>query len=402
MEQDVETIEEQLNIIGQRLGQPLDVHIYLGDTQVAARGHLITAELVSRLAQMDHRRLRFSREDAEYPGDGAAAESVLNSELIPHGIEIALEAGVSESIADEARQRATRKVKEIFESCRYLTKLDLASISELAVNLINRVSSLDAAAFKLHDLKNYDEYTYFHSVNVCILGVTLFKEHISNEQELIDLGIGLLLHDIGKSKIDLKIINKPGRLTDDEFAVMRRHVVYGYNLVKNNGEMATLSKEIILNHHERANGMGYMRGLTDAQMSFFDQIAAVCDVFDAVTTDRIYRTKMDVHRAVSILIRGSGSQFNTRVVNSFLKGIGRFPVGTFVLLNNGEIGVVSRINSNALSLPVLRIIFDDQGARLPQPRTVDLYEQRELYIDKPLDLSYSPAVHQLASAYPSS
>jgi len=394
MEKGEITIEEHLQIISQRIGQPLDVYVYLDDTQIAVRGHMITQELLDRLTRMDPQRLRFSKEDLEYEDHGPIA-AVINGQLIPRGAEIALEAGIAESIAEEARLRATRKVKEIFESCRYLTKLDLASISELAVSLINMVTSLDTAAFKLHDLKNYDEYTYYHSVNVCVLGTTLFKEHISREQDLLDLGIGLLLHDIGKSKIDLKILNKPGRLTEDEFAVMRRHVVYGYNLVKNNNEMSPLSKDVILNHHERANGMGYTRGLNEGQVSFFDLITMVCDVFDAVTTDRVYRTKMDVHRAVSILIRGSGSQFNTRVVNNFLRGIGRFPVGTFVLLNNSEIGVVSRINSNALSLPVLRIIFDAHGSRLPQPRTVDLYEQRELYIDKPLDLSYSPAVHQL-------
>lgn len=399
MKQGVESSEEQLDVIGQRLGQPLDVHIYLDGAPVAQRGHLITQELVDRLAQMDPRRLRFLREDLEPHGDGPLG-ALLKNELVPHGAEIALEAGLAEVIAQEARLRAARRVREIFESCRYLTKLDLASISELAISLIGRLSSLDIAAFKLHDLENHDEYTYHHSVNVCILGVALFKEQIGREQDLIDLGIGLLLHDIGKSKIDLKILNKVGRLTDDEFAVMRRHVVYGYNLVKNNREIVLPAKDIILNHHERANGKGYTRGLTDGQLSVFDQIAALCDVFDAVTTDRVYSTKMDAHRAVSILIRGAGSQFNTQVVHSFLKGIGRFPVGTYVLLNNGEIGLVSRINSEALSLPVLRVIFDDRGERLSEPRTVDLIEQHELYIERPLDLSYSPATHRLVSVNP--
>jgi HD-GYP domain-containing protein (c-di-GMP phosphodiesterase class II) len=204
---------------------------------------------------------------------------------------------------------------------------------------------------------------------------------------LLELGIGMLLHDIGKSKIDLKILNKPGRLTEDEFAIMSRHVVYGYNLVKNNNEVSPMAKGIILNHHERLNGSGYTRGLTEGQLSVYDMVAAICDVFDAVTTNRVYRVKMDVHRAVSILIRGAGSHFHTRIVNHFLKGIGRFPVGTFVLLSTGEIGVVSKVNSNAISLPVIRVIFDAGGAKLPEPGIVDLYTSSEVYIERPIDVS---------------
>ena len=399
MNQDVPATQEQLELIAKQVGQPLEVHVYLDDQPIAGPGSTITEALLDRLTQIDPQRLHFSKEDLT-PGEDGFVGEVLQKYLKPNAAQIALDAGISQDLSAEAREMAARKVKDIFESCRYLTKLDLSAITDLAGELLDRVASLDAAAFKLHDLRNYDEYTYYHSVNVCVLGTTLFREYISNDVDLIELGIGLLLHDIGKSKIDLKILNKPGRLTDDEFAVMRRHVVYGYNLVKNNDEMSQLSKDIILNHHERANGMGYTRGLTEGQLSFFDMVAAVCDVFDAVTTDRVYRTKMDVHRAVSILIRGSGNQFNTKVVNHFLRGIGRFPVGTFVLLNNGEIGVVSRVNSNALSLPVLRMIFDAEGTRLPQPHTVDLYEQRELYIDRPLDLSYSPAQHVLEDTNP--
>ncbi|GEM_PF-2354574 len=394
------TTEEQLALIGERVGQPLDVDIYVGEQPIATRGHLITDALVKKLADIEPRQLRFSRERITVPAPDQQLQELLEKKIKPDAAALALEAGVTEDLTEEARQIATRKVREIFESCRYLTKLDLASVSELATTLINRVSSLESSAFKLHDLRQYDEYTYYHSVNVCVLGITLFRDYISNEQELNDFGVGLLLHDIGKSKIDLKILNKPAGLTDEEFLVMKRHVVYGHNLVKGNGDMAPLSKDLILNHHERVNGTGYTRGLTEGQQSFFDMVSAVCDVFDAVTTDRAYCPKMDVHRAVSILIRGSGIQFNTRIVNHFLRGIGRFPVGTFVLLSNGEIGVVSRVNSNALSLPVIRVVFDAEGERLAQPRTVDLYEQRELYVDRPLDISYSPARHKLEDTNP--
>ena len=390
MERDTHRIEEQLAEINAGVGNTLDVNIYLDNQPIAAQGNIITENLVDKLATMDASRLRFSREKLIYENGGLG--DFIETTIRPHAADIVVEAGIAQDLTEEARQMATRKVKEIFESCRYLTKLDLSSISDLAGSLINRITALDSAAFKLHDLRNYDEYTYYHSVNVCVLGTALFRDQIKNENELLNLGIGLLLHDIGKSKIDLKILNKPAALSEDEFTMMKRHVMYGYNLVKGNNNIAPMAKELILNHHERINGSGYTRGLTESQLSYFDMVAGICDVFDAITTDRVYRKKLDIHRAVSILLRGSGTHFQTKLVNLFLRGIGRFPVGTFVLLSNGEIGVVSKVNRDALSLPTIRVVFDAYGSKLTHPRNLDLYMQRELYIDRPLDMSYSPVL----------
>lgn len=386
-ETEVQYVQAQLAQLSEQVGIVLDFNIYYDDQPVAAIGHTLTDSLIERLKRLDPLKIRFSREEAKVRLPDEALELLIEDELRGKSEQLALDAGVAEELSEEVRVMATRKVKEIFESCRYLTKLDLTGAADLAASLIRRASRLDTAAFKLRDLRNYDEYTYFHSVNVTVLAVTLFRDYVKDEAELLELGIGMLLHDIGKSKIDLKILNKPARLTEDEFAIMSRHVVYGYNLVKNNTDVSPMAKAIILNHHERLNGSGYTRGLTEGQLSIFDMVAAICDVFDAVTTNRVYRAKMDVHRAVSILIRGAGSHFHTRIVNHFLKGIGRFPVGTFVLLNTGEIGVVAKVNSNAISLPVLKIIFDAGGAKLAEPRTLDLYQSSEVFIERPVDMS---------------
>ena len=391
MDSDKQYIDEQLTQISNSVGMPLDINIYLDNQPVASRGHLITEKLIQRLARLDVSRIKLSREALKLSVDDV--DRLVEDTIRPHAVDIVCEAGIDQDLTEEARQMATRKIKEIFESCRYLTKLDLDAIADLATSLLNRVSSLDSSAFKLHDLKQHDDYTYYHSVNVCVLGTTIFRDQIHNEQELIELGIGLLLHDIGKSKIDLKILNKPARLNDEEFTMMKRHVMYGYNLVKNNNEISPLAKDLILNHHERVNRTGYSRGLGEIDLSFFDMLAAICDVFDAITTDRVYQKRMDIHRAVSVLVRGAATQFQTRLVNAFLRGIGRFPVGTFVLLSNGEIGIVSKVHHDALSLPVIKVIFDAGGTRLTEPTTLDLYEQQELYIDRPLDISFTPHAH---------
>jgi HD-GYP domain-containing protein (c-di-GMP phosphodiesterase class II) len=389
-------VQHQIAKIADQVGLLLDFNIYHDGMPVAFRGHAITDSLILRLSQLDPQKLRFTREDLQIRLEGPELKEFIDRQLRGQAAELAADAGIEEDLSAEVRAMATRKVKEIFESCRYLTKLDLAAAADLAASLIRRASRLDGAAFKLRDLRSYDEYTYFHSVNTCVLGTMLFREYVKDEEELVELGIGLVLHDIGKSKIDLKILNKPARLSEDEFAIVSRHVVYGYNLVKNSTELSPLAKGIILNHHERLNGSGYTRGLTEGQLSVFDMVAAVCDVFDAVTTNKVYRAKMDVHRAVSILIRGAGMHFHPRIVNHFLRGIGRFPVGTFVLLSSGEIGIVAKINSEALSLPAIKVIFDAGGSKLGQPRVVDLYHNGELYIERPLDMS--PPLVQPAAA----
>jgi len=396
VESEVQYVQHQIAKIADQVGLLLDFNIYHDGMPVAFRGHAITDSLILRLSQLDPQKLRFTREDLQIRLEGPELKEFIDRQLRGQAAELAADAGIEEDLSAEVRAMATRKVKEIFESCRYLTKLDLAAAADLAASLIRRASRLDGAAFKLRDLRSYDEYTYFHSVNTCVLGTMLFREYVKDEEELVELGIGLVLHDIGKSKIDLKILNKPARLSEDEFAIVSRHVVYGYNLVKNSTELSPLAKGIILNHHERLNGSGYTRGLTEGQLSVFDMVAAVCDVFDAVTTNKVYRAKMDVHRAVSILIRGAGMHFHPRIVNHFLRGIGRFPVGTFVLLSSGEIGIVAKINSEALSLPAIKVIFDAGGSKLGQPRVVDLYHNGELYIERPLDMS--PPLVQPAAA----
>jgi len=393
-------VKSQLDQISASIGQQLDVNIYHGNHAVATQGQAITEALLEKLSELDASKLRFSREDRAPEEIRESVSKIVEEEIKSAPIDIARAAGVAEALSDEVRQVATRKVKEIFEACRYLTKLDMDAAAELAADLIKRTASFDSTAFKLQDLRQHDEYTYFHSVNCCVLGTSLFRSYMKDEQELLDFGIGMLLHDIGKSKIDLKILNKPSRLSDDEYAVMMRHVVYGYNMVKNYDEMAPIAKNIVLNHHERLNGTGYTRGLTENQLSIFDLVAAICDVFDAVTTDRVFRRKMDVHRAVSLLIRGSGLLFHTRIVGDFLRGIGRFPVGTFVMLNNGEIGVVSKVNTNAITLPVIRVIFDDQGSKLSEPRELDLYHGDGLYIERPLDIHYDSVEHAAIDSNP--
>jgi HD-GYP domain-containing protein (c-di-GMP phosphodiesterase class II) len=392
---------EQLEQLAEQVGQPLLFNIYLDNIPVATQGTIITKELVQRLRRVEERHLHFSREDLGRPETDEDIQELIMDQLAPARTEILEQAGVKEDISEEARRAAARKIKDIFEACRFKAEVDVTAATELASDLVDRTGSFVDTGFKLSDLHNLSEYHYYHAVNACVLGTTLFRDQMESQEELEQLGLGLLLFDIGKLRIPEEILNKPGRLTKKEVDIIKTHVTEGYDMVKDIDYLSDVTKNMVLNHHERINGSGYTRGLREADLSTFDMIANVCDAFDATTSNRVYRSRIDIHRAVSVLIRGAGVQFNTRIVNIFLRGIGRFPVGTFVLLSTGEVGVVSRLNTNALSLPVIRIIFDARQNRLDEPRTVDLYEQREVYIDRALDVSYCENSPKLLQFIPS-
>lgn len=378
------------------VGQPLDFNIYFDDQAVLLSGQTLTDQLYERLARMDPARVKSSKQmDGLSPID---KKMQVHADIRSDSRAILEQAGVSEALSEEVRAVATKKVREVFEACRYLTKIDFDAANDLVANLVRRAGTLSDAAFKLDELKELDDYTYLHSVNVCALGVTVFRDLASGEEELQQLGLGLLLHDIGKSKIDLRILQKPDLLTPDEELTMRKHVVFGHNLLKNSKDLSPAAKNIVLNHHERVNGSGYVNGLRERDLSLFDMAAAICDVFDAVTTNRVYRDAIDVHRAVSLIIQGSSTLFAPRMVNHFLQQIGRFPVGTFVQLSTGEVAVVSRINRRAQARPTVKVVYSADGSRLPEPREIDLYGERGAFILRPIDKHPFEPVHVHMSA----
>ncbi len=384
---------DPIDLLEAQTGQVLDFNIYVDGNPIAQKGATVTPTLIQVLKRVEPRAIRFSREDLSIRLGEEAFQQQLKERIERETPELIQEAGIEEDLRPEARTVATRKIKRIFHACRYLSGFDVTLAAELTTDLISKVQSFESSAFKIQALRAYDEYTYFHSVNVCVLGVTVFRDHVKDDAELHELGIGLLLHDIGKSMVDKSILNKNGQLTADEFLAVTRHVMDGYKLVKNNTDISPMAKSIILNHHERIDGSGYLRGLKQPELSKFDMIASICDVVDALTTEHVYRKKLNVHRALELLIRNAGTQFSPQLINAFLRGIGRFPVGTFVRLNNGEIGVVCRLNPDALARPMIKVLFNNDGDKLTTPRMLDLYaDGSEIFVKEPLDLTDHPGL----------
>lgn len=231
----------------------------------------------------------------------------------------------------------------------------------------------------LTNIKNYDEYTYNHSTNVAVLALT-FGQHLGmSPKTLGELGMAAMFHDIGKTEIDPKVLNKPGKLNRDEWELVKSHPVAGVkNLLKssNMNEMLIRSVIVALQHHQRVDLGGYPNTDHSGTVDFFGRLVSICDVYDALTTPRVYRKESySAAQAMAIMLDEAGKAFDARLVREFVRFLSLYPVGTTLRLDNGAIGVVCQAHSDddLLDRPVVKLITDDQGNRL-EPVRVDLAE----------------------------
>ena len=229
----------------------------------------------------------------------------------------------------------------------------------------------------LTNLCSVDMYTFAHCVDVCILSLAAGVLLNYDRKKLLTLGIGSILHDIGKIKVPLTILNKPDKLTPEEFEEMKRHSDYGYKMAKKIYEITGLSKEIILNHHEKFDGSGYPRGLKGEKISDMSAICSVADVYNAITTDRIYRKALPPHEAYEMIMAAGNLMFKNDIALTLLKLIKPYPVGSAVTLSNGLKGVVIDLKEELIFRPMVKIIETNE--------IIDLRKHHNLVITGLLD-----------------
>jgi len=220
------------------------------------------------------------------------------------------------------RIQTTKMVTSLFKNPKSVT---FKQIANNVSTIIDEILKNTKNVIPINDLRSYDNYTYEHCVNVCVLGVTLGKVLGYNKEQLRILGIGLLLHDFGKTLIPLEVLNKPGKLDDEEFKIIKTHPQKG---LKKLNELYTLepeSKHIVVQHHERINGNGYPEGLKQKEIHDYAKITAIVDVYDAVTSDRIYNIKKFPQEALAILMKGAGTDFDNYFLHKFLTIIPLLP-----------------------------------------------------------------------------
>jgi len=228
------------------------------------------------------------------------------------------------------------------------------------------------ALLSLCRVKNKDDYTFQHSVSVCALLVTFCRAVGLDAQTIHLAGVGGLLHDIGKVRIPDKILNKPGQLTDDEFKTMKNHVVESKAILAATPGISEISILVAHEHHERHDGSGYAQGLKGDGISKMGRMAAICDVYDAITSDRVYHKGMAPHEALRKIFEWSKFHFDPLLVQQFMRAIGIYPVGTLVMLESGRIGIVLEQAEGNLLQPLVKVFYDSKRGQHITPQVVDL------------------------------
>ncbi len=249
--------------------------------------------------------------------------------------------------------------------------VDVKKAKEVVEACVNNVLHSPDAILWLTQLKNKDEYTAQHSLNVCMLSIVLGRHIGLSLKDLNRVGLCGMMHDMGKMLVPLEILNKPGRLTDDEMEIMQSHTHLGYELLKSSQGMFKGAIETALTHHERQDGKGYPRGLPAHKLSYFSNIVAIADIYDAITSDRVYQTGRTHHEATKIMLDVSGSHLDHRLVVKFIESLGVYPPGSFVELNTGAIAVVVEEHQQFKLRPKILLILDEEKSPCEE-RLIDL------------------------------
>ena len=267
-------------------------------------------------------------------------------------------------------------IQQAMEDVRMGRALNMEAVSEVVGSMADSILRSPDALTSLTRLKQFDEYTFFHSVNTSALALSVGR-HLGYEREpLLQLGTGMLLHDIGKTLIPLEILNKPGRYEADEFEIMKQHVLRGAEMLSNTTGLTDMYLKPTLEHHERVDGTGYPNRRSNKDLSQFGRIAAIVDIYDAVTSDRCYHKGKTPHDTLQLLYRlGTQGHVDGALVQQFVQVVGVYPVGSCVLLNTGETAIVKQFNHHDPIRPQILLTTDEDGHHRSIPLDLDLMAQ---------------------------
>lgn len=284
------------------------------------------------------------------------------------------------SLSDELEQAAAvmAKSRQAVVGMLGEARLGRAVKPELAAEVVEDIAGSvwrnPSALISLARLKTRDDYTYMHSVAVCALMIALAKQLGMDEAAQRDAGMAGLLHDVGKMLMPLNVLNKPGALSDDEFAVMRLHPERGHEALRIGEAFSAGVLDVCLHHHEKMDGSGYPHKLAGADISLLARMGAVCDVYDAITSNRPYKTAWDPAASIARMAQWSG-HFDPAIFQAFVVSLGIYPVGSLVRLQSGRLAVVVEQNAGKLTQPKLRVFFSTKSNMPVSTQDLDLAEQ---------------------------
>lgn len=269
-------------------------------------------------------------------------------------------------------QESKSAVVSMFGEARLGRAVNATVADSLVQQISDSVTRNPGAIISLARLKTADDYTYMHSVAVCALMVALARQLKLNDEQTRLAGMAGLLHDLGKAAIPMAILNKPGKLTEDEFTVVRSHPVEGFAMLQQGGGVPAAVMDACLHHHEKIDGTGYPDRLAGEQISVIARMAAICDVYDAITSDRPYKRGWDPSESLRRMAEWTNDHFDARLFQAFVKSIGIYPVGSLVRLASGRLGVVTQQAPGALTTPMVRVFYSTKSDLRIPPEDIDL------------------------------
>ncbi|HYE35459.1 HD-GYP domain-containing protein [Methylocaldum sp.] len=273
--------------------------------------------------------------------------------------------------ARNTHKQTSNLVKTFMDEIRFGRGVDIQLAKEAVSECVDSIYKNPDAMLLLTQLKNRDEYTSEHSMNVCIFSIVLGRYMGMPVHELRNLGLSGLMHDMGKMKVPLEILNKPGRLTDAEMALMKAHTVHGRDILMSSRGIYAGAIDVAHGHHENLDGTGYPRGLTDTQISPFTRIIAVADTYDAITSDRVYQPGRTHMEAIGLLNKEGGRHLDGELAVKFIECLGIYPAGSIVEMSNEEVALVIEVNPRQKLKPKV-IMLLDQDKNPQSHRIVDL------------------------------
>lgn len=274
--------------------------------------------------------------------------------------------------AVETRHRTGILVKSMMDEIRMGKSIDTPAAKEAVAACVDSVMDNKDAMLLLTRLRHKDEYTSEHSLNVAIISIA-FGRHVGmDRKQLNEIGLCGLLHDMGKMLTPNEVLNKPGRLTDEEMEIIKLHPVDGREILLATNDVMDDVIDVAYGHHERLNGTGYPRGVASKRLSLYTRMVTIADVFDAITGDRVYSKGKTAEEALSIIHQGSANAFDAPLVIKFIENIGTYPLGTIVETHNGEVGIVVENNPGHRLRPRIKLLLDEKKLPLAKERFIDL------------------------------
>lgn len=287
---------------------------------------------------------------------------------LPTRVELRAELSAARRIVADARPQ----IMSMFNEARLGKAVDVGQARDLVERIRGSIQRSPAAVISVARLKRADEYTFMHSVAVSGLMIALAQQLGLSEAEVAEAGAAGLLHDLGKAKVPDAILNKPAALTDSEFTTMRQHPEIGYRMLADDQQASESVLDVVLHHHEKMDGSGYPKRLPADRISRLARMGAICDVYDAITSNRPYKAGWDPAEAVRKMAEWAGGHFDPALFQAFVKTVGIYPIGSLVRMESGRIGVVVEQSGSSLLTPRVKVFFSLRKQLRIAPQVIDL------------------------------